>query len=93
MRQKKVYCGELGDGTLSQKLPELIKEARDNQESFYVLWNGFLLYIDQYSTVQECIDDYNEQVKRDGFYAGFKNGEYIKTDDLGKKIAKIFASL
>ena len=60
---------------------------------FYVLWNGFLLYIDQYSTVQECIDDYNEQVKRDGFYAGFKNGEYIKTDDLGKKIAKIFASL
>ena len=52
-----------------------------------------LLYIDQYSTVQECIDDYNEQVKRDGFYAGFKNGDYIKTDDLGKKIAKIFAIL
>ena len=92
MRQKKLYCGELGDN-LSEKLPELIKEAKDTNESFYVLWNGFIIYIDQYTTFDDCMKDYNEQFKRDGFYQGFKNGEYIRTEDLGKKIAKFFANL
>ncbi len=50
-----IYEGQLGED-IRDVLPGLVSQARTHHLSFYLLWNGSLLFIDDKATVESVLE-------------------------------------
>ena len=56
-----IYEGQLGED-IRDVLPDLIKKAKTHHLSFYLLWNGVLLFIDDKATEESILAKFYKAV-------------------------------
>ena len=87
MRQFKLYEGQVSE-SLTEVLPDVIKEANEKGEPIFLSWNCTFLRVEPNSTVDEIIDKYSKQIVEDSVIRMYNEGELVTYKAIGDKVSK-----
>lgn len=85
--------GEFKDKTIENVLPALIDEANQTHELIWLEWNGVFVWIDETSSVDDCLEQYHRLLHQKDVFTEYENGKLINVDNLSKKIADYLCNL
>ena len=87
MKERRLFEGQLGD-LICGCIKTLIKTAKENNESVYLLWNGKVLTITPRDTEERLMLEYERMCRAESLLAMEDRGELLEVNDLSARIAK-----
>lgn len=92
MKVNKIYTGELNEN-LKDCLLDIIKEANDTNTDIFVNWNNYTFSVSPGNTVDDCMNKYEYEIKKDAYINAYENNKLISYEELGVKIANLLKKL
>ncbi len=92
MQKGVIYWGELNED-LNDVLPKVIEEANETNKTVCLQWNGVVVKVMPRTSVQYCMNMYEEEQKKRSVYDDFIHGKIVSCEGLGKKIANFLMEL
>jgi len=93
MIKLRLYEGFPSENIL-ESIPIAMEEAKQENETVYLLWNDVLVRVNPNDTsVEDIYKKYLELFKVEGVYSKYKRGELISVRDLGEKIAMFIKNM
>ena len=76
-------------------LPRLIDEMKNSTEDefVYLNWNGFFILIHKNSTIDGCMNQYYEEIRKDRIYNDYNCKTLISKQELAEKIVTLLTNL
>ncbi len=92
MKKRIIYWGELNED-LKEVLPKVIEEATELNQTICLQWNGVVIKVLPRTSVEYCLNMYNEEQRKQSVYDDFIHGRCVSCEGLGKRIADFIMNL